>query len=498
MGKNISYIIIFIAIFSCFAGGAVAASGNPLILSYAGGTGTGRSDSSFVENSWSYKYQYHVLVLNGDVAQGNLSSIIQVEERDYKTGIGYARLALSGSTYSIVLGDNVTNFSDLTLSSLSYQGASVTFKPTKDLSLTVVGGARGSGMWGADVRRDTRIRQNFTGLRSAYATPWGVDLTATYLTIPGGAQVIAYGGEYNINNIKLGMEYGSAMEGKAFRGEVKYQNNWLSLGTIYRDVDSTYVVPYDYVNYKGMKGTYSSAGIRPSNNMSINLESNSYIDRLNSDSNMANLDTRGDISYNFDTGTNIGFSGWKNDRQTYERGGVTEGEMMYITQAFYLLTRNAIYYRFQPTSFTSTSPSEESYIEKKNITGVNISLFDALHLNYELENTTKLMRNLDTTLNPTAITSRMDLFESQVMETPFYVASSVNYRQDITDKDLDLKYNSLYSDVTLKYIPGKDFSCFITSKFFNFESPDADRSARQQNDISFGLNYTFNTYFYMK
>jgi hypothetical protein len=109
-----------------------------------------------------------------------------------------------------------------------------------------------------------------------------------------------------------------------------------------------------------MKGTYSTIGIRPSNNVSINVQSDSYIDRLNGTGEASNLDTRGDITCNFNSGTSIGYSGWRNDRPEYERGGITEGEMMYITQQFYLLTRNSIYFRSQPTWFESFSPSEES------------------------------------------------------------------------------------------------------------------------------------------
>ncbi|MFH1710610.1 MAG: hypothetical protein ABH860_06080 [bacterium] len=497
--RKASFIIVlsaFIVLQACmFAYGA-----NPLSLSYAGGTGKGESTSQFDENNWTYKYQYHVLVLSGDVPQGSLFSQIQFEEMDYKTGLSYARMNLYGSTYSIDMGDNVVNFSDLTLNSLRYQGASVTLKPSSNFNLSVIGGTRGNGMWGADIRRDTRAKDNFTGVRTVFYPTEGMGLSATYLTTPGGADVLAYGGDYTFKDLKFAAEYGSALEGKAFSGEIKYQANFLTLGTIYRDIDPTYVVPFDYVTHKGKKGTYSFLGIRPSKNVSINIQSDSYFDRLNSTSDISNLDTRGDISCNFGSGTSVGFSGWRNDRQAYDRGGITEGEMMYITQQFYLLTRNSIYFRNQPTWFTSFSPSEESYSESKNVAGLNIALFDAVHLNYEIENAEKIFKNTDIKINPSAISSRMDLFESQIMDSPFYIASSINYRQDITDKDAteEATPTSMYSDATLKYIPGPDLNCYITVKTFNMDSPDADRTAREQNDISFGLNYTFNTNFYLK
>ena len=478
----------------------LAYGAEPLSLTYAGGTGAGESTSKFPENSWNYTYQYHVFVLSGDVPQGRLFSQLQLGEIDSKTGLTYARMNLYGSTYSIDLGDNVVNFSDLTLNSLSYQGAGVTLKPSSNFSLSVVGGARGSGMWGADVKRDTRTKDNFTGVKTVFYPGMGFGLSAVYLTTPGGTDVLSYGGEYIFNDLKFSAEHGSALDGKAVNGEVKYQNNWLTLGTVYRNIDPTYVVPFDYVSHKGMRGTYSSLGIRPSNNLSINVQSDNYIDRLNGSPDVSNLDTRGDINCNFGSGTNIGYSGWRNDRPAYERGGITDGEMMYITQQFVLLTRNSVYFRSQPTWFESASPSEESYSEKKDIAGVNISLFDLIHLNYEIENAEKIFKSTDIKINPSAYTARMDLFETQIMDSPFSLASSVNYRKDIPDKGVseDEISTSVYSDMTVKYIPSSDLSCYITAKVFNMSSPNEDRTAREQKDLSFGLNYTFNTNFYLK
>jgi hypothetical protein len=498
MRKIVSYIII-IALALSAASAGFAVSGNPLSFGYAGGTGKGDSTSEFDENAWSYKYQYHVLVLSGDIPQGSLFSQMQLEERDNKTGLAYAKFAISGSSYAINLGDNTENFSDITLNSLRYQGASVTLKPSNNLNFTVVGGARGNGMWGADVRRDTRQLENFTGLKTEYLPGGGLGLKAIYLTTQTGISVLSYGSEYVINDLKFGAEYGSANEGKAFQGEVKYQNSWLLCDTIFRDVDPTYIVPFDYMTYRGAQGTYSNVGIKPSKDMTINLQNNSYIDRLNCSTPEAMLDQRGDISYNLSTGTNIGYSGWRNDRQSEERGELTEGEIMYITQTFYLLTKNAVYYRVQPTWFNSSSSSEASYSEEKNVTGLNISLFDIAHLNYEIENATRLVKNTDVSFSPTAITARLDLFESQIMDSPFYISSSINYRRELPDREeTSLEATSTYSDLTLKYIPDKDLSCYITAKVTNVTAPDIDRAARQQIDMSFGVNYAFNTSFYLK
>jgi hypothetical protein len=497
--RKIIYLLI-ISVLVLLQANAPALGASPLTFTYAGGTGAGDSDSKFVENQWTYKYQYHVLVLSGDVPQGSLFSQIQLEERDYKTGLAYARMNLYGSTYTIDLGDNVVNFSDLTLNSLAYEGAGVTLKPSSNFNMTVVGGARGNGLWGADVRRDTRPQEKFTGVKTVLNPGAGLGLSATYLTTPGGADVLAYGGEYNFEDLKFAAEYGSALDGKAFSGQIKYQDNWLTLGTIYRDVEPTYIIPFDAATYKGMKGTYSSVGIRPSNNLAINVQSDSYIDRLNGSSDTPILDTRGDISCNLASGTNIGYSGWRNDRQAYDRGGITNGEMMYITQQFYLLTRNAVYFRSQPSWFQSFNPSEESYSENKNIAGLNIALFDAIHLNYEIENAVKIFKTTDISVNPSAVAARMDLFESQIMGGPFSISSSINYRKDIPDKDVSEEAASIsaYSDVTIKYSPDPDLSCFITAKVYDMSSPDVDRTAREQRDLSFGLNYTFSTNFYLK
>jgi hypothetical protein len=498
MRKSI-YILIISALVLLQAH-ALSYGADPLTLTYAGGTGGGESDSKFVENNWTYDYQYHVFLLSGDIPQGSLFSQIQVEESDGITQLGYAHLSLNGSTYSINLGDSTVNFSDITLNNVAYEGAGVTLKPSSNFNMTVVAGSRGNGLWGANVRRDTRPEEKFTGVKTSYNPTAGLGLSATYLTTPGGSDVLAYGGEYDLDDLKFAAEYGSAIDGKAFSGQIQYQDNWLTLGTTYRDVDPTYVIPFDAASYKGMKGTYSTLGIRPSNNLSINVQSDSYVDYLNGDPNIPILDTRGDMTYNLSSGTNIGYSGWSNDRQAYDRGGISNGEMMYITQQFYLLTKNAVYFRSQPSWFQSFSPSEESYSENKDIAGLNISLFDAIHLNYEVENAQRIFKSTDIEVDPSAVTARMDLMESQIMGTPFYLSSSINYRKDIPDKDASEEADSTtaYSDVTIKYSPGPDMSCYITAKVMDMSSPDIDRTAREERDLSFGLNYTFSTNIYMK
>ncbi len=478
---------------------AAFAGSDPLIFSYVGGTGAGNSTSKFSENRWDYRYQYHVLMLSGDVPQGKMFSQIQLEERDYMTGLGYARLSLWGNNYSIDLGDNTVNFSDLTLSSLGYQGAGISMRPSKNFSLSIVGGNRGSGVWGYDVRRDSRPKENFSGVRLVYSSDSGYSLNSTYVSMPGGQDVFAYGADYSIWDLTLGAEYGSAVDGKALRGELKYSNNWLTLGTIYRDVDSTYLIPIDYINYKGMKGTFSSFSFTPFGNFTVSAQSNSYLDRLNTSGEALVIDSRGDISYNLTPSTNVGYCGWRNDRTAYDRGGISEGEIMYITQYFQLLTKNAIYYRYQPTWFTSDSTSEESYMEKKDVAGINISICDTLRLNYEVENATRFLKNTDITVQPSAYTIRADLFETQLFGGPFYLASSANYRRDLPDKDMtSMESTSCYTDMTLRYKPGPDFSCYITGKVLDAKAPDAERATRQQNDFGFGVTYSFNTYIYLK
>ena len=500
-----TFLIGILLLFFAFQEAGFALGGSPLSLSYAGGTGDGASYSRFSENKWSYKYQYHVFVLTGNTPQGSVFSQLQLEERDEKTGIAYGRLNLYGSTYSIELGDSVANFSDITVNSLSYQGLGITLKPYSNFNVSFIGGSRGHGIWGADVRRDNREKENFTAIRSVYYPGWGLGFNTTFLTTPAGGDVIAYGSEYVFKDLKLGAEYGSAAEGKAFRGEIKYQTNWLTLGTIYRDVDSTYKMPFDYIGYQGMKGTYSTLTLRPMNNMNLNIQSNSYVDRsldgINGDPDLTINENRGDVSYNMNTGTSVGYSGWKSDRSAYDRGGISEGEVMYITQQFYLLTKNAIYYRFQPSWFeaTSTAEADNNYYEDKNVTGINIALLDALHLNYEIENTTRFLKNIDTTLNPKAFSVRMDLYESPIMGTPLSIASSVNYRRDMSDVDVDEEdTTSLYEDVTFRYAPDQDLNCYVTVKILKMHTPDDNRGTMEQKDVSFGLNYSFNTNFLLK
>jgi len=497
MRKTILSILILVGLYICSSAAWAYA---PLTLTYAGGSGSGGSDSKFSNNVWDYTYQYHVLVLNGETSQGKLYSQLQLEQRDNVTGLGYAKFRLAGDTYSIDLGDNIANFSDLTLNYMAYQGGAITLKPDKGFSITVLGGAKGNGNWGTDVRRDTRPKDTFSGVRSVF-TPWaGIGLSTTYLTASDGNDVFAYGSDINYNGFKLGAEYGSSTVGKAFRGEVKYSSDLFYLGTIYRNVDADYNVPFDYISYKGMKGTYTSAGFTPWRNFTMNIQSDSYKDSLNGTGEASNLDTRGDMTYNMDSGTSIGYSGWRNDRSNYDRGGVTEGEMMYITQQFWLLTRNAVYYRLQPTWFTSASTCETSYKEEKNVVGLNIALFDSLHLNYGIENTTRVnfLQDMDVKVNPSAVTARMDLFETQILNSPFYLSSSVNYRKDLPDRDSTMESTSTYGDMTVKYVPSEDLSCYLTGKVFDIKSPDADMTAREETDISFGLQCKFNTGFYLK
>lgn len=486
---------------------AIAEGGSPLILTYAGGTGAGESTSKYVENAWTYTYQYHVFVLTGDLPQGNLFSQLQIEERDGKTGLASAKLALSGSTYAMEIGDNTANFSDITLNGVAYQGTSITLKPNSNFNVTILGGAKGHGLWGYDVRRDNRERENFTGLRTNFNIGSDLGLNTTFLTSPGGTQVIAYGGEYSLNDVKLAAEYGSsspslesesAEDSKAYRLEMKYQSNYLTLGTIYRNVGTDYIVPMDYQTFRGMKGTYSTLNFRPSNTLSINLQNDSFLDRLNADPELTINNTRGDINYNMSSGTSIGFSGWRTDNTARERGGMTDGEMMYITQQFFLLTKNAVYYRLQPSWFNAGSASDESYSEKKEVTGINIALLDYLHLNYEIENTTRILKTTDIEINPSAVAARVDLFETPIFGMPLYLSSSYNYRKDIADRNSTEESTSTYEDVTLKYKPNSDFSCYISGKIYNMDAPTADRSTREQKDISFGLNYSFNTYIFLK
>jgi hypothetical protein len=493
---SITLILLGVVFFSA----AFAEEGKPLIFSYSGGTGNGESTSKFTENAWTYKYQYHVLSLTGDVPQGRMFTLLQLEERDYMTGLGYARFSLWGSKYSIDAGDTNANFSELSLNNVAFQGVGITLKPANNFSLNVVGGTRGNGIWGYDVRRDTRAKVNFTGVRAAYLSDIGLGLNAAYVNSPTGSDVFTYGTDYGIGGLTLAAEYGTATDGKAFRGEVKYNAGWFSLGNIYRDIDTTYQTPVDYTNYQGIKGNYTSMTLSPINNMSINVQNNSYFDNLNTSAETMVLDTRGDMNYNMTSTTNIGYSGWRNDRTAYERGGISEGEMMYITQQFYLITKNAIYYRFQPTWFTSLSTSDASYSEDKNVAGINIALFDALRLNYEIENSTRMLRETDVQLNPQAMTARIDLFETQIMGSAFYLSSSANYRkewQQENNKATD-EATSTYTDVTLKYVPSQDLSCYITAKVLDYKAPEVERVTRQQNDISFGLNYAFNTYIYLK
>ncbi len=483
---------------SAFADGPASLS-----LSYSGGTGSGQSNSDFAANQWTYQYQYHVLSLSGDLPQGKLSSQLQVEESNDVSELTYARLKLSADTYSLDLGDNVINFSDLTLNNVAYQGAALTLKPSSNLNVTVVSGARGNGNWGATVLRDTRPKDYFSGVRGVFSPNSVLGLSATYLTSPQGADVTSVGGEINLGSLQFAAESGSATnDAKAVTESVKYNDGLLTMGTVYRDIDPTYAVPVDYINYKGIKGTYSTLGFNPSKYFSLNLQSNSYIDRLNGTSETTNVDTSGDITCNLDSGTTIGYSGWRNDDRAYANAGITEGEMMYITQQFWLLTRNSIYFREQPSWFQSFATSAESYSETKNIAGINISLFDLIHLNYEVENNIQLFKDTDITVNPTAISMRMDLFETQISGTPFSLASSFNYRKDIPDKydSNSTTEVSAYSDATLKFAPNPDMSCYITAKIFDLSSPnvDVDQNTRTEDDLSFGLNYTFNTNIYMK
>jgi hypothetical protein len=258
-------------------------------------------------------------------------------------------------------------------------------------------------------------------------------------------------------------------------------------------------VPVDYVSYRGMKGTYSSLGLKPMANMNINVQSNSYKDRLNVTKEAYNLDTRGDLSYNLTPSTNIGYSGFRYDRSAYDRGGVTEGEMMYITQQFVMLTKNAIYYRSQPTWFNSEITAE-SYSEKKDVAGINISIFDFTRLNYEIENATRLFKSTDVALKPTAVSARMDIFETQILTSPYYLSSSYNYRREVKDSSsAEVEATTTtYTDLTLKYIPNPDLSCYITGRVLDIVGPEIDAVTRDQTDWSFGLTYSFNTNFYMK
>lgn len=487
------FIIFFVISQACFG-----VEIEPLSFSYSGGTGGGKSMSDYSENEWDYTYQYHVIGAAGDTLMGKLDSRLQVEEGNGYKQLSYMKMGLSGKNYSLDLGDNNTSFSELTLKSMSYQGAGLTLKPSKNFILMMVGGSRGNSYWGKEVRRDTRQEENFSGLRTTYYPVTNFGINATYLTMGDGKDLVAYGGQYSFGDMSFFTECGLAGEGKGFVGEAKYNGGNFRLSTTYRDIDTSYSNPVDYVSYVGKKGTYSTATYSPIKDLTISGRYDYYTDNLANDPSISNADMSADMSYYLTSSTLVYLSDWVNDRKSYDRGGVSKGGYWSLSQAFDFLTNNTVYVKGQPSKFESSSSSEESYTEDKNIIGLNVSLFDIASFNMESEQGKKDYISTGVEVNPSAVELRFDLNETRFIFDQIFLSGSVDFRKDIAGTSDDDETSSTYSDITLRYKPNRDFSCYVSGAVSNVQGPDEDRTTANQTHIRFGLNYAFTSGMYMK
>ncbi|MFC1767736.1 SdrD B-like domain-containing protein [Candidatus Margulisiibacteriota bacterium] len=495
MRKTILIFILLLVVSSaCFAAWGVA----PLSFYYAGGTGNGSSASIYSENSWDYAYSYHVMGASGDTIMGTLDSQLQFEERDGYNEMAYLHMGITGRTYSLTLGDNYARFSELTLNSMGYQGAGLTLKPSKSFMFTMVGGSRGNGYWGRVVRRDTRAKETFSGFRTTYYPTMDFGINATYLTMGEGNELMAYGGQYSMGNMNFYAEHGVAGTGKGLIGKADYNGRAFRFSTTYRDIDTDYQNPVDYISYVGKKGNYSTLSYSPFDNLSISGGFNSYTDELAMDPTFNNIDVSTNVNYNLTPSTKVYYSSWMNDRKGYDRGGVAEGSFMLLSQAFHFLSENTVYIKAQPGTFQSLSSSEESYTEDRNIVGINVPLFSLAHLNIESESGKREITTTGTKTTPSAFEVRLDIPETKLVWEGTSMAFSYDYRKDIPTDISDDETTTLYYDVTFRYRSGDDLSFYITKITADVQGPSADRSTANRNDIKFGLKYAFTSNMYLK
>lgn len=125
----------------------------------------GSADSQLDKNKWAYNGTFNRIDVNSSTPVGNMYAYAQLEGNKGLTGLTQAAAHINNGSNSLILGDNTTSYSPLTLSSIKYQGLYFkTTTPKMDLTYTV--GARGNGLWGRQYLGDSRPEPRFLAIQS--------------------------------------------------------------------------------------------------------------------------------------------------------------------------------------------------------------------------------------------------------------------------------------------------------------------------------------------
>lgn len=490
--KKLLLVLLSIFILSVPAFGYGLGGAQPLIFIYSGGTGYGRSASEFPEHRWGYTFSYHNLSLTGDTLFGNMRSVIKFEGRDEDAEIGYLQIAFKGEGYEFVLGDNYAHLSDITLPYLGYQGLYLKSSFLPNLDLIILGGTRGSKLWGEKVRHETRDLQTFNGFKAiVYPIPQ-LNVNATFLSSNGGREIIAFGGGYDVNkNITLLGECGSSGDSHAYTAGLKFNGGGFVLQGIYRDIEPDYETPVGILNYKGHQGFYLTSSYSPSRYLFFSGRLNKYANNLSGDPDTQNEDSYLSVRFLPLPSTNLTYSMWGNDRRGYTEGGIGAGSLIELRHSFDFITKNTIYGRLEPSRYINPDDSADDYEQSRSTYGVLIQLMGKLNLDIASETKDQLTISTDTHALTSSTIAGLYLSEYKLPMFPVTASLHARYRSDMQPDDTGLA--TIFGDLTLRYKPTPELSSYLILRYSEVQAEEVTQSSRNLTEVKFGLTYSFNT-----
>ncbi|MCX5726601.1 MAG: hypothetical protein NT030_05435 [Candidatus Saganbacteria bacterium] len=484
--KKTLLIILLILMLATPALGAI-----PLVLTYSGGTGYGRSMSDFSQYRWGYTYSYHNLQLGGDTVFGKMNSIIKFEARDQDAEISYLRLAFKGEGHEFVLGDNSAQLSDITIPYLAYQGLYLRSSLIPNLDLIMLGGTRGSKLWGEKVRHELRDLETFNAFKVMFYPVKRLNVNATFVAGGGGKSTTAFGAGYDVSdNIALLGELGSSNNNHAYTGGLRLKGGGLNIEGTYRDIEPDYETPVGIVNYRGHKGFYINASYNPSRYLQLSGKFNRYLNILSGDPDVENEDSTLNLRFSPSPTTNLTYSLWGNDRRGYIEGGMGNGSLIELRQSLDLVTKNTLYVRSQPSKYVNPDDPADGYETSRTTYGI---LINAGKVNIDLASEAKDQLASSTDTHTKTSSSIVGLYfpEYQIPMIPLSASLNARYRSDILpDEKIQ---GTIFGDLTLRYKPTPELSSYIVLRYSEVQAEEEEEASQNLTEVKFGLIYSFNT-----
>ena len=461
-------------------------------------TYNGASVSQYSFNQWSYSGLFHQLTFTGKTPLGTTNSMVQYE--GYNNRYGFTKLALNFKTdkYYFNFGDSFTNFSDITLPFLNYQGLYFNLTPNNVVDLTVAGGDTANGLWGKTVWDDSRPKQTF-GAAKLTVKPlknFSFNLTAVSSTqeaLGMGSNIMALGALYRpFDRLTLQGETATSGGGKAWWSEAVYNGDNMFFKGTYRNVGPDYITPSDSVNWRGTEGFFLSGSYKPLSFAEIGASADRYINSYlqGSSSTFYNKNLRGNLRLIMGPQTTFTYSPWIEDKRGYPSGGIGEGSTTQISHDFKLVVPNTVYARYEPTKFTDSGSAEADYLNESTLLGIRMGISDALSFNVEKGWETKtLFFNLSQE-NINYIRMMLN-YNSKIGRTPFYSTINSQYYSSYSTDGTGL--NEMWADVELGYEITDRAKAYVRGKIGDYRGIGASTVDRAENHINVGFNYVFDT-----